>query len=179
VEAELIGGVTWTRDGGSLVYGASAGAGPGLFKVSAAGGTPQRLTTPFFASEPSSSPTGLIAYLSTKREGTIVTSMIRFLEPDGRMNDLTLPDPPGVNGFPNAAVGWSPDGRRLAVVSQPSNGSASIWIVDPQASQPYSRLQDLPPGPRVRGITWTRDGNALIIGKHDWTSDILLIDRPK
>jgi Tol biopolymer transport system component len=179
VDAELIGGLTWTRDGGSLVYGASAGSGPGLFKVSAAGATPQRLATPFFASEPSSSPTGLIAYLSTRREGTIATSTIRFLDADGRTNGLTLPDPRGGNGFPNAAIGWAPDGRRLAVVSQPSNGTATIWIVDPQAQQPYSPLIELPPGPRVRGITWTADGSAVIIGKHDWTSDIVLIDRGK
>ena len=39
-----------------------------------------------------------------------------------------------------------------------------------------TKLVDLPAGPRIRGITWTRDG-ALVIGKHDWTSDIVLMER--
>jgi hypothetical protein len=38
---------------------------------------------------------------------------------------------------------------------------------------------DLPPGPRVRGIAWTRDGLGVILGKRDWTSDIVLLERNK
>jgi Tol biopolymer transport system component len=72
---------------------------------------------------------------------------------------------------------WSPDGRRLAVVSQNSNLAASIWIVDPDSATPYRRLIELPVGPRIRGIAWLRDGSALIIGQHDTTSDIVLLDQ--
>ena len=72
---------------------------------------------------------------------------------------------------------WSPDGRRLAVVSQNSNAAASIWIVDPESSTPFRKLADLPVGPRIRGVAWTRDGAALIIGQHDSTSDIVLLDQ--
>jgi hypothetical protein len=36
---------------------------------------------------------------------------------------------------------------------------------------------DLPPAPRVRGIAWTRYGSGVILGKRDWTSDIVLLER--
>jgi Tol biopolymer transport system component len=82
----------------------------------------------------------------------------------------------GANGFSNGIVAWAPDGRRLALVNQQANATAAIWIMDPQTSH-FERLIDLGIGPRIRGITWTRDGTALIIGKHDWTSDIVLMDQ--
>lgn len=34
----------------------------------------------------------------------------------------------------------------------------------------------MPSAARIRGITWAMDGSALIIGQHDWTSDIVLMD---
>ena len=52
VQAVLNGGLTWTKDGRFIVYGAAAGTGPALFKVAATGGAPERLATPFFATEP-------------------------------------------------------------------------------------------------------------------------------
>jgi hypothetical protein len=38
---------------------------------------------------------------------------------------------------------------------------------------------EFPPGPRIRGIAWTPDGSALVYGKHDWTSDIVLMQRER
>jgi hypothetical protein len=64
----------------------------------------------------------------------------------------------------------------LALVNQQSNATASIWIMDLQTAH-FEKLLDLGIGPRIRGVTWTRDGKALIIGKHDWTSDIVLMDQ--
>jgi Tol biopolymer transport system component/predicted Ser/Thr protein kinase len=168
-------GITWTRDGQFIIYGAAAGAGPGLFKVPVAGGAPARVATPFFASEPSASPTrDVVAYLSTKREGGLVTSSVAFIDSAG---NLALPDPPTGAGFANGLLSWSPDGRRLAVVRQQTNSAADIWVTEPGVDHQYTKLMEFPPGPRVRGISWTRDGTQLIIGKIDWTSDIVLIDR--
>ena len=72
-----------------------------------------------------------------------------------------------------------PDGRRLAVVRQAGNSPAEIWLLELEAAQPYTKLVEFPPGPRIRGITWTADGSGIIIGEHDWTSDIVLLDSPK
>jgi hypothetical protein len=52
-------------------------------------------------------------------------------------------------------------------------------MVDLAAEQPDTKLVELPVGPRIRGVTWSKDGNQIIIGKHDWTSDIVLIDGGK
>jgi Tol biopolymer transport system component len=73
-------------------------------------------------------------------------------------------------------LSWAPDGKRLAVVSQGTD-TPSIWIVEPDARNPIRKLIEFPGGPRIRGITWERSGNAIIIGKHDIaSSDIVLMD---
>jgi predicted acyltransferase len=51
--------------------------------------------------------------------------------------------------------------------------------VDVSSASPPVKLIDLGIGPRIRGFAWTRDGKALIVGKHDWTSDIVLMDQSK
>lgn len=72
---------------------------------------------------------------------------------------------------------WAPDGRRLAVTSQSGAGLISIWIVEPDGPTVYRKLIDLPMSSRVRGLSWTRDGSGLIIGKRDLSSDIILLDQ--
>jgi Tol biopolymer transport system component len=171
------GALTWSRDGTHIVYSAGFGAGPGLWKVSATGGRPERISTPLFASEPAWSPTrDVIAYVSIKRE-SFSSSSVAFVDPSGTaLRELIPPPEVGGNGFSNGMLAWSADGRRLAVVAQQSNSAASIWIVDPDAQVQNTKLLQLPTGPRIRGLTWTRDGRAIIFGKHDWTSDIVLME---
>src|SRR6185295_16589802 len=172
------GGLSWSPDGERVVYSASAGDWPGLWIVSVSDGKIQRLMTPGSdaASEPAWSPTGdMIAYMSVATTGTAV-SRLAFVNSSGQSSPKTLPVPPGVNGFANGMAAWSPDGRRLAAFMQQANTSASIWIVEPDASNPYRKLIDLPTGPRLRGITWTPDGSAVIVGKYDTSSDIVLMD---
>src|SRR5262249_40053700 len=42
------------------------------------------------------------------------------------------------------------------------NGASSIWIVEPEASEPFKKLADLPiTVNRPQGITWTADGSAV------------------
>jgi hypothetical protein len=70
-----------------------------------------------------------------------------------------------------------PDGKTVAIVSQNTNLPAAIWTIAPDAEHPvYRKVIELPLGPRIRGITWTADGSALIVGQHDWTSDVVLMD---
>ncbi|HSL69623.1 MAG TPA: hypothetical protein VK864_05235, partial [Longimicrobiales bacterium] len=104
-------------------------------------------------------------------------SNVAFVDSRGNVLYSALPERPARDSFANGVLGWSPDGRRVAVVRQQANAATSIWIVDPESAQPYTLLTDLPAGPRIRGIAWTPDGKALIVGKHDWTSDIVLLDR--
>jgi len=66
--------------------------------------------------------------------------------------------------------------RRIAVVEQSANNPTRIWLIDPEHPQPITRLAELQ-GARVRGVTWAPDGSAIVYGKHDWTSDIVLMQR--
>lgn len=92
----------------------------------------------------------------------------------------SLPPTPQISGgFGNGVTAWAPDGRRTAVVSQNTNLPASIWLVDLEASAPFRQPVELPTGPRIRGIAWTREGAAILIGYHDSISDIVMLDSPK
>ena len=180
VDANSTGGLTWSRDGSRIVYAAGIGNGPGLWMISADGGAPERIATPFFAGEPAWSPTkDVIAYMSVKLGTGPSFSTVAFVDPKGHPVLEQVPPAPGGNGFSNGMLAWSPDGRRLAVAQQQANSAAQIWILDPEASPLYTKLIDFSDGPRIRGMAWSRDGRGLVIGKHDWTSDIVLIDLTK
>jgi eukaryotic-like serine/threonine-protein kinase len=180
VDAVVEGGLTWSRDSRVIVYSAGGGSGPVLWKMPVAGGAPERIPTPHSASEPAWSPVeDIIAYMSTKRVDDVSYTSVAFIDPAGKEVRAELPGPPRGNRFANGLVAWSPDGRRLAVTQQQANTAARIWLVDPAAANPYTALMMLPHGPRIRGLTWTRDGKSLIFGKHDWTSDVVLLDQGK
>ncbi|MEQ1912198.1 MAG: hypothetical protein ABMA15_25485 [Vicinamibacterales bacterium] len=62
-------------------------------------------------------------------------------------------------------------------MSQNTNTNASIWLIEPGAPHPeFTKMIDLPPAPRIRGMAWTPDGSAIVLGKHDLTSDIVLLE---
>ena len=171
------GGLSWSPDGKRVVYAAGDGGWPGLWSVSVENGQVHRIETPGAVSEPAWNPgRDLIAYLEPATSGPPHETLVRRLS--GTAPIQTLPPAPAISGgFANGMPAWSPDGRRLAVVSQNSNSPATIWIVDPESATPFRKLAQLPVGPRIRGVSWTRDGAALIIGQHDTTSDIVLLDQ--
>jgi eukaryotic-like serine/threonine-protein kinase len=176
-DASATGGLSWSPDGQRLVYAAGDGGWPALWSVSVADGEIQRIPTPGAVSEPAWNPTrDLIAYMEPATSGPGYTKLA-FVNSAGQPQYTALPAAPAISaGFSNGMPAWSPDGRRLAVVSQNSNAAASIWIAEPESvGMPFRKLIELPVGPRIRGVTWTRDGSALIIGQHDTTSDIVLL----
>jgi len=176
-EVSATGGLSWSADGSKLVYAAGAGGWPSLWSLSVADGQVQRIPTPGAVSEPVWNPTrDLIAYLEPATSGPAYTKL-SFVNSAGQPQYTGLPPAPNISsGFSNGIPAWSPDGRRLAVVSQNSNTAASIWIVSLDAATPLQKLVELPSGPRIRGIAWTSDGTALLIGRHDSLSDIVLLD---
>jgi hypothetical protein len=56
-------------------------------------------------------------------------------------------------------------------------GNASIWIVEPESSQPFGKLIELSGEVRPRGITWTSDGSSLVFGRQEALSDLALFER--
>jgi serine/threonine protein kinase/Tol biopolymer transport system component len=171
------GGLSWSRDGSKVIYAAGAGGWPSLWSLSVDTGQVQAIATSGAVSEPVWNPSqDLIAYMQASTKGPAFTG-ISFVTPAGQPEHTTLPAAPDISaGFSNGMAAWSPDGRRLAVVAQNSNTAASIWIVTTDAKAPFRKLIELPVGPRIRGISWTRDGNAVIFGQHDSTGDIVLMD---
>jgi Tol biopolymer transport system component len=175
--AQPVSYLSWSRDGTAIVYAAAAGTWPGLWSMSAADGQVRQIATPGAVGEPAWSPTRhLIAYLEVATTGPAFVSL-SVIAPDGNPESArSLKAPNIANGFTNGMMAWSPDGQRLAVTSQNTNTVSSIWLVDPDAAAPFRKLVDLPVGPRIRGITWTRDG-ALIVGYYDAVGDIVLMDQ--
>jgi Tol biopolymer transport system component len=179
IDAAPLGAPRWSFDGRQLVYAAGTGDFPGLWTVAIADGRATRLAAEGATGEPGPHPTrDMIAHLIYATSGP-VGARLGFVDSTGRSLYPALPTAPMRGGFLNGAMAWAPDGRRLAVVAQPTNGVASIWIVDPDATNPYRRLIELPAGPRIRGVTWTRDGSALIFGRHETSSDIVMLDQLK
>jgi TolB protein len=176
-DVSTTGGLGWSSDGTNLVYAAGTGGWPSLWSLSIEGGQIQRIATSGAVFEPVWHPKrDLIAYLEPATSGPGYTKL-SFVNSAGQPHYTALPPPPEIiRGFSNGMPAWSPDGRRLAVVSQNTNTAASIWIVSPDAASPFQKLVELPLGPRIRGVTWTRDGMALLIGRHDSLSDIVLLD---
>jgi TolB protein len=177
-DASTTGGLSWSHDGRKVVYAAGAGSWPSLWSATVETGHVQRIPTAGAVSEPAWNPTrDLIAYMEPATSGPGFTGLA-FVDSAGQRRYATLPSAPPISaGFSNGMLAWSRDGRRLAVVSQNSNAAASIWIVDPEAAMPFAKLVELPPGPRIRGISWTPDSSSLIISQHDTTSDIVLLER--
>ena len=161
--------MSWTRDGRAILYAAAPERWPALFKVAVADGQVKRLPTTGVATDPASSPSeDIVAYLSPNTTGPAFVGL-RFVDFEGNVRFGNVPPaPPLPSGFANGVLAWSPDGRRLAIVSQNTNLPASIWVIEPAAAEPhFEKLVELPTGPRIRGVAWTPDGRSLIVGKHD------------
>jgi Tol biopolymer transport system component len=121
--------------------------------------------------------TNEIAYLepSEPPPGQASRTWLAFVDSEGRR---LYPDLPRTKAFQNGVLAWSPDGKRVAAVSSQANSKTEIWIAEPRAGR-LDRLVELPGGVRVRGITWTPDGSAVIISQLTQLSDLVLFDLSK
>ena len=130
------------------------------------------LPTPAGGHSPAWSPRGdVVAYLEPRGPGR---TYLKFVSSRGQPLYQGLPDgPPLTNGF----VAWAPDGKRLVAVGVPGVSKATFWIVSPESSPPFRKLIELPEEVRPRGITWTSDGSALIFGRQETLSDLVLFER--
>ena len=166
--------LTWSPDGRQIAYAVPAGNATELSIVSVNDGAVHKLPTPNGAHSPSWSPRGdVIGYLEPRGPGR---TYVKFVNSRGQVVYSTLPDGPALtNGF----LAWAPDGKRLAAVGVPGSADASIWIVEPDSSQPFRKLIQLPGEVRPRGVTWTSDGSSLIFGRQEALSDLVLFERPE
>jgi Tol biopolymer transport system component len=176
-DLEAVGGLSWSRDGREILMGRPTADRQGLWAVSIADGSMRQILVPETEAvgDVAVSPTrNLIAYVVATTNGPSRTRLA-FVDLTGHPAYETLPPPPLPQGFGNGILAWSPDGKSLAVVNQ-GNETPSIWIVRPDAANPYRKLIEFTGGPRIRGISWTNP-DTIVIGKHDVaSSDIVVLD---
>jgi eukaryotic-like serine/threonine-protein kinase len=166
--------LTWSPDGQQMAYAVPAVNAPELSIVTVNDGAVYRLPTPSGAHSPAWSPhSDVIAYLEPRGPGR---TYLKFVNSRGEPVYSMLPDGPAL---PNGFLSWAPDGKRLAAVGVPGSANAAIWIVEPDSSQPFRKLIELPGEVRPRGITWTSDGSSLIFGRQEALSDLVLFERPE
>src|SRR4029453_18253347 len=103
-----------------------------------------------------------------RRSGTLFFAVPRLYS--------TLADGPALT---NGSLSSSPDGKRVAAVGVPGSANASIWVVEPDSSEPFRKLIEFPGEVRPRGITWTSDGSSLVVGRQEALSDLLFFDPPE
>jgi Tol biopolymer transport system component len=121
-------GLTWTRDGRSIVYSSAHNFGSRLWRVAASGEElPERLEfVPPGAHSPAAAPAlERLAFANNSWDADIH----RF-EP-GRPSRPIL-----VSSFPDFAPTFSPDRRRIAFESGRSGERQEIWLADADGSNP-------------------------------------------
>jgi Tol biopolymer transport system component len=171
--------LTWSHESQRLYFAKPGGDLPSLASVNVSDGRVDTIGPPG-RTAPAASPTAdVLAYLDVLMEpapppatGTVSRLYVKFVDSQGAPLYPNLPR----QVFVNPVTAWSPDGRSLAVISIPANGPAQIWMVQPQAAQPFRKLIDLPPDTRPRGMTWSKDGMNVIIANQQYSGDIVMYD---
>jgi serine/threonine protein kinase len=178
--AIVLDSLSWSRDGTHIMYSTPGSDRPtALAVVSVADGKTRTFPTPAAAVAASWSPTtDTVAYLEPSMESepgsTVPVSriLLKFTDGQGRPLYPNLP----MQRFPNGLVKWAPDGRRVAVATVPANRPGGLWIVEPEGKTPFRKVIEFPSTMRPRGLTWTRDGSAVIVAQQESLSDLVLYE---
>jgi serine/threonine protein kinase len=174
VTAEVLDSISWSRDGTRIVY-AVPGDDPELQTVAVADGAVQSLPTPGPAAAPAWSPRAdVIAYLENvpSGPGRPISLNIRFIDATGQPVHTPIP----AANLGNGEIAWDPKGERVAVTGNSGVMASTVWMFDPMGGQPGRRLMDFPSDVRLRGVTWSPDGQSLIVGQQRRTGDIVLFE---
>lgn len=169
-EQGVIGGVSWTPEGGHLIYASDAAGTVNLWKVSVAGGPPQRLTVGGInAYYPSISRQGRLAY--TQISGATPIYKVA-LTGANRNNHAAEKLTASTRADLNPQI--SPDGKRIAFSSDRS-GDYEIWISDSDGSNPIQLTTFR--GAHVGSPRWSPDGRQIVFdGRESNMGDIYLVN---
>src|SRR5262245_38036514 len=182
----------WAPDGKRIYYVSLARRSEGIWSVGAAGGTPQVVVEN--ATRGAISPDGrTLAFLRDEQRGGLIgTAALWLSTPDGvppwsteaveraarRIESF------GANRFIEAAIAFSPDGRRLGLCAVPGTREDRMWqfwILPLPDGQPYRRLQWwADAGPHISSFAWFPDSRHIALGvtslstpgSHLWIADL-------
>jgi len=160
----VIGGLAWTEDSKAIIYSSEAGGSPSLWKVSAFGGTPERLSVGGVDT----------FYPSIARKG----NRLAFTQIHGGtpVYQIEVPNPTRPLSAPvrliastrsNHTPQFSPDGEKIAFASD-RTGTDEIWICDRDGTNPIQVTNF--GGPHVGSPRWSPDGKQIVFDVH--TSNI-------
>jgi Tol biopolymer transport system component len=170
--------LSWSADGSRLVF-ATQGDASALQVLTVADGRITTVPTPGSASAPAWSPVGdVIAYLASPASGaTSGPPRIAFVTAAGAPLPHSFPAPNLGNGM----MAWNSAGTLVAVAGNSGSVASELWVFDPAGRQPGRRVATFPHNVRLRGITWTRADDAVIVGQARRTGDIVLfeLDHPR
>jgi Tol biopolymer transport system component/DNA-binding winged helix-turn-helix (wHTH) protein len=161
----------WSPDGRWVVYNSVSPDESlySLWKVSADGGEPVQLTD-VDSERPAVSPDGK-RVASFHRDASATGGYSVVVTPfDGGPPERTFTVPQDVAPLP--FVRWSPDGQSLTYTAH-RDGIANIWT-QPLSGGPAKQLTDFKSEGRLR-FDWSRDGKQLVLSRHVWTSDLVLL----
>ncbi|HKA18466.1 MAG TPA: winged helix-turn-helix domain-containing protein [Blastocatellia bacterium] len=156
-----VGGLAWTADGQSIVFLSSRGdASSRLWKISAAGGTPEPLAL-------GSNPTWIGMQFSISRQGNRLAYSIAFS--DKNIWRMKVPSSKGHSASPVKLISsslddwdaqFSPDGKRIAFESVRS-GTLQVWVCEADGSNPI----------QLTYIGESFSGHAYGSGSPSWSPD--------
>ena len=146
----------WSPDSSSLIY-FTPGTQPGdvgtIWEIPALGGVARRLVE---ALAPGAlSPDGQnLAFLRV--EGDAVELVVAARDDSGVRLVTTLPATPLYSN-----LRWSPDGRRLAYISEgaPTSFLTTLFVVDASGGEPRTVLDEF----YYQGATWLSDGSGFVV----------------
>lgn len=148
-----IQGITWNRDGESIIFCSNRGSYFQLWSITAKGGIPVLLPTN------TTSATNPFTFHHSGRLGFVDSSenwnIWRYAVAQGRLGSKTsLISSSGRNHDPR----FSPDGKHIAFISDRS-GTLEIWIAEADGSQP-KQLTHVN-GAWLNSISWSPDGKTI------------------
>ncbi|HEX6730428.1 MAG TPA: protein kinase [Pyrinomonadaceae bacterium] len=156
----VIGGLAWTEDSKAIIYSSEAGGSPSLWKVSAFGGTPERLSVggvdTFY---PSIARKGNRLAFTQIHGGTPVYQ----IEVSNSRKGVTAPVKLIASTRSNSTPQFSPDGEKIAFESDRS-GTHEIWICDRDGTNPIQVTNF--GGPHVGSPRWSSDGKQIVFDVH-------------
>jgi Tol biopolymer transport system component/DNA-binding winged helix-turn-helix (wHTH) protein len=159
----------WSPDGRWVVYNSVSPDESlySLWKVSVEGGEPVRLTDSD-CQRPAVSPDGQrVACFHRKESGEFTIAVVPFA---GGPPERTFDIPKELVPLP--FVRWSPDGQAVTYTAH-RDGIPNIWA-QPLDGGPAKQLTEFKAEGRLR-YDWSRDGKHLVLSRHLWTSDLVLL----